>query len=82
MKKWYLVDVCGDFYEEVTPLPEFCKTVEQAIAYGKDYWNQLVDWQKKLRSEFYVSFMELNEEGDFPEQDNAYDCDNGEISFE
>lgn len=79
MKKWYLVDVCGDFYEEVTEVPEDHQTMDKAIEYGKEYWNQLVDWQKKLRSEFYVSYMELEDDGDFPTQDNAYDCDCGEI---
>ena len=82
MKKWYLVDVCGDFYEEVTPLPEFCQTKEKAIEYGKDWWNHLVKWQKKLRSAFYVAYMELDDDGECLEQDDAYDCDNGEISFE
>ena len=58
--KWYLVDICGEISEECKPIPKQYQTRELAEKYGKDYFKSLEQWQKNLRTEFYVAFGTFN----------------------
>lgn len=59
-KQFYLIDCCGDWNEECNPIPEQYQTMEAAEQYGKDYFQSLEQWQKDLRTEFYVAFGTFN----------------------
>lgn len=73
MKKWYLIDVCGEIAEDITELPIKYQTREKAIEYGLNYWKALVDWQKNVRTEFYVALCTIKRNGTYKEYE-SYDC--------
>lgn len=60
MKKWFLIDICGELAEDITELSTQYQTREKAIQYGLDYWNSLEKWQKDLRTEFYITYGTFN----------------------
>lgn len=61
MKKWVLIDWRKDDLETETALE--AKTREEALAEARTKWRKLSRHDQKNRADFYVAFVEVDEEG-------------------
>lgn len=76
--KWAIIDNCGtDEYKELFD------SKEQAIEAADIGWNGLTDTDKKRRDSYLVCLINVDENGDYNEDDNGnIDADIYEIAKE